>query len=286
MKNITNDIVAIVGGSSGIGKESAKLLAALGAQVVLIARGAERLQEVAEEIRNQGGRAEVVVADVASADHVQKAARTIEEKFGQLDVMIYSAAVFYLSPVETMDLNLARQSMEINYWGAVNVTQAFLPLIRKGRRKSMIYISSLSAQCTPPFFTAYAATKHALRGFLLSLRQELRPEGIYVGMVSPGPVETPLIENDLHQDMYRLPPGIPVLTPEAAAKGVVRTLLKQKQDLVVPGRMAFAARLASAFPSIVERYYRLSIPGWNHLILSQTKRSRVLTEDETNNPVV
>lgn len=275
MKNIGNDVVAVIGGSSGIGKEVAKLFANQGAQVVLIARGLQRLQKAAEEIQKEGGRAQAIAANVESMEELQRAAADIQEKFGRLDILIYGAAVFYLSPVETMDLNIAKQSMDINYWGALRATQVFLPLIRQGQRKSMIYISSLSAQCTPPFFTAYAATKHALRGFVLSLQQELRPEGIHVGMVSPGPVETPLIEKDLHKDMYRLPFGIPVMKPESAARGILKTVLKRKKDLVIPGRMIPVASIASAFPSLVERYYRLSIPGWNKLILSQTKRSTI-----------
>lgn len=269
---MVNDVVAVIGGSSGIGKESAKLFADQGAQVVLIARGTDRLRETAAEIQNQGRRADVMKADVASLDEMRTAAERIKATYGKLDVLIYSAAGFYLSPVETMDLTVAKQLMEINYWGALHTTQAFLPVIRKGERKSMVYISSLSAQCTPPFFTAYAATKHALRGFLLSLRQELRPEGIHVGMVSPGPVQTPLIEKDLHQDMYRLPFGIPVLKPESAAKAVLRSVKTRKGDLVVPARIAAAARLAAAFPSLVETYYRLSIPGWRKHIESLVGR--------------
>ncbi|GAX90722.1 SDR family NAD(P)-dependent oxidoreductase [Effusibacillus lacus] len=274
MQKMSNEVVAVIGGSSGIGKESAKLFAKLGARVILIARGENRLQSTAEEIKGLGGTVEVIAADVSSPWKVKEAAGWIEKNHGRLDAMIFSAAVFYLSPVETMELSLAKQSMDINYWGAVHVTQSFLPLIRKGNRKSLVYLSSLSAQCTPPFFTAYAATKHALRGFVLSLRQELQPEGIHVGMVSPGPINTPLIENDIHQDMYRLPKGIPVLRPEDAARGVVKAVLKQKKDLVIPWGLSLAAKLSAAFPSMVEMYYRLSIPGWNAHILSRTKGAR------------
>ena len=147
-----------------------------------------------------------------------------------------------------------------------------MPLIRKGKRRSLLFISSLSVQCTPPFFTAYASTKHALRGFVLSLRQELKPAYIHVGMVSPGPVATPLIEHDIHQDMYRLPLGIPILKPETVALGVFRAIMKRKEDLILPRRMVFAARLASAFPTFVGMYYRLTIPGWNKLVQSHTQR--------------
>lgn len=272
MNRFFDEIVLIVGGSSGIGKEAAKLFAAQGAQVILLARGLDRLRETAREIEEQGGKVEILTADVASPDEMQKAAEMVGARFGRVDVLLYSAAVFYLSPAETMDLHLARQSMDINYWGAVNTAQAILPLIRKGKRKSLVFLSSLSAYTTPPFFTAYAATKYALRGFLLSLRQELNPEGIHVGMVSPGPVATPLIEKELHQEMYRLPFGIPVLQPEAAARGVLRAIAKQKQDLVIPRRINLPARLASIFPSLVEMYYRLTIPGWKQILKNRQAR--------------
>ncbi|GIM46398.1 oxidoreductase [Collibacillus ludicampi] len=275
MKHFSNEVAVIVGGSSGIGKETALRFADRGAQIILIARGIERLQEVVAEIRKRGGKAEAFSADVSNMEDVKKAVRRIEETYGRVDVLVYSAAIFYLSSVEALDIRLAKQSMEINYWGAVHVTREILPLIRKGKRKSIVYVTSLSAQCTPPFFTAYAASKHALRGFILSLRQELRPEGIHVGMVSPGPVNTPLIENDIHKNMYRLPPGVPVLKTQPVAEGILSTVVKRRKELVLPRRMTAAARLASAFPSCVEWYYRLSVPGWDKLIRAQIKRPTV-----------
>lgn len=281
MKSPADEVIVVIGGSSGIGKAAAKLIAAQGAEVVLMARGTARLQAAAEEIRQQGGKVHILSSDVASPTDVQKAAAAVEQQFGKVDSLIFGAGLFYLSPVETMDLARAKLLMEINYWGAIHTTQAFLPLIRKGRRKSLIYISSLSAYCTPPFFTAYAASKHALRGFVLALRQELRPEGIHVGMVSPGPIYTPLIEQELHQDMYRLPFGIPVLTPETAAEYILKFLLHpRRRERVVPTKMTWAARLGGAFHGFVEKYYRFSIPGWNKLILSQTTRSPAYGEDQ------
>lgn len=274
MSGLENHVVAIIGASSGIGKACALLFANQGAQTILIARGKERLKQVADEIVKSGGMAHEFSADVTSAEDVQQLANEIQRQFGRVDILIYGAAAFYLSPVETMDIDLAKQAMEVNYWGAVQVTQAFLPLLRKGQRKTILFISSLSVSCTPPFFAAYAATKHALRGLALSLRQELRPEGIQVQIVSPGPVDTPLIENHLHREMYRLPPGIPVLQPQDTAKQIVKAILRRKQDAVIPKQMDWVARLSYAFPSLVESYYRLSVPGWDKAIQTQIEKQR------------
>jgi NAD(P)-dependent dehydrogenase (short-subunit alcohol dehydrogenase family) len=271
-----NEVVVIIGGSSGIGRECARLFAKQGADTVLMARGRDRLDAVVAEILASGGQAHAVAADVSNHQDVRQAAEQIAAQHGRVDVLLYAAGAFYLSPVETMDIEAAKRLMEVNYWGAVSAAQAFLPLLRQGQGKTIVLLSSLSVPCTPPFFTAYAATKHALRGLALSLRQEVRPEGIRVLLASPGPVDTPLIEQHLHRDMYRLPPGIPVLQPEIAARQIVKAVRQKKRgEVVVPRRMSLAARLAYSYPSLVEWYYRLSVPGWSRSVLDQVSKQRL-----------
>ena len=274
MNGFTNQVAVIVGGSSGIGRECALLFAKHGAETLLIARGRERLREVVDEIHSNGGNAQEFPADITSPDQVKQLADKIFSQFGRVDILIYGAASFYLSPVEMMDIDIAKHAMDVNYWGAVHVIQAFLPLIRNSQRKTIVLMSSLSVPCTPPFFAAYAATKHALHGLALSLRQELRPEGIRVQMIAPGPVETPLIEEYIHREMYRLPPGIPVLEPKKTAHQIFKAVIRGKQDVVIPNRMGWAARLAYAFPSLVESYYRLSVPDWNNAIQNEIEKQR------------
>ncbi len=213
------------------------------------------------EIRRQYGRVEAFTADVTDSVAVNDVANQIKHKYGKVDVLIYSAGSFHLSPAETLDIQIARKVMDVNYWGALHVTQIFLPLLRAGTGRSLVFISSLSVPCTPAFFTAYAAPKHALHAFIKSLRQELSPEGVHVAEVSPGPVYTPLIEEHIHQVMYRLPPGIPVITPDIVAKGVLKTVINRKNESVIPRRLSLAARLSSAFPSLLDTYYRRSIRG-------------------------
>ncbi|WAH37507.1 SDR family NAD(P)-dependent oxidoreductase [Alicyclobacillus dauci] len=262
MGYLDTSVVVIFGGSSGIGKECALLFAKHGGQIILIARRQAELEEVVNEIRHQNGKAEAFIADVTNPDVLHNVAGAIKDKYGKLDVLIYSAGAFHLSPAETLDIQIARKVMDVNYWSALHVTQVFLPLLRTGSQKSLVFISSLSVPCTPAFFTAYAAPKHALHGFTLALRQELAPDGIHVAEVYPGPVYTPLIEEHIHQAMYRVPPGIPVINPETVAKGVFKTIMKRRKELVIPKRLSVIARLSSAFPCLIGSYYRLSIRGW------------------------
>ncbi|MBX5436633.1 MAG: SDR family NAD(P)-dependent oxidoreductase [Alicyclobacillaceae bacterium] len=265
------EVVVVIGGSSGIGLEVARQFARRGARLMLVARGRDRLEQAASRVRAEGGEVEVYAADLADSRQAQAAADYARQHFGRVDVLVYSAAVFYLAPAEHMDVARAKGAMDAIFWGAVHATQAFLPLVRLSKRKSLVYLASLSVHCTPAFFTAYAAAKHALRGFALALRQELRGEGIHVGVISPGPVDTPLIEGHLHQDLYRLPAGVPVITAEAAAKGVVHAVLRRRDETVLPRWMAPAAAFALAFPRAVEWYYHWTVPGWKRILAEQTK---------------
>ncbi|WP_051663155.1 SDR family NAD(P)-dependent oxidoreductase [Alicyclobacillus macrosporangiidus] len=274
MQDMRDEVVVLIGGSGGIGKASALRFAARGARVVLVARGRDALEAAAADIRRLGGEAVAIPADVSDPVAVNRLAEEVAARYGRVDVLVYGAAVFYLAPVEALDLPRARQAMDINYWGAVHAVQAFLPLLRQGRRKCIAFISSLSVPCTPAFFAAYAAPKHALHGLALSLRQELHPEGIVVSLIAPGPVDTALIEGHLHQDMYRLPLGVPVLTADEAAEGVVKAVLRRKKEWVVPRRFGVAARLSRAFPSLLDAYYRWTVRGWNQTVRRVTEQHR------------
>ncbi|WP_067934700.1 SDR family NAD(P)-dependent oxidoreductase [Alicyclobacillus kakegawensis] len=271
-------IVVIVGGSGGIGRAVAAQLTEQGASVVLVARGKPALEAAADEIERRTGRkAAVYAADCTEAEEVAGLSRWLAQTYGRVDILVYAAAVFSLAPAQSLDVEEAKQAMEINYWGAVRTTQALLPLIRRSQVRCIYYVSSVSVQCTPAFFTAYAASKHALRGFALALRQELRPQGIHVGILSPGPVLTPLIQGHIHSGMYRVPPGVPVLHPDTAARQIVRAIHKRRADVTIPRRLAPAARIAHVFPRLMEAYYRLTIRGWDQLVLEQTHQQRDFT---------
>ncbi|MCL6594410.1 MAG: SDR family NAD(P)-dependent oxidoreductase, partial [Alicyclobacillus sp.] len=228
--------------------------------------------------------ASILPADVSQPGAAAALARQVEQTLGRVDVLVYSAAVFHAAPVATLDLELARRAMDVNYWGAVSTVQAFLPLLRSGQRKCIALVSSLSVHCTPAFFAAYAAPKHALHGFALSLRQELAPEGIRVVLVAPGPVATGLIEGYLHGDLYRLPPGVPVLTPDVAARGLVKAVLQRRQQVVLPRRFSPLARLSIAFPAMLDAYYRWTLRGWRETVRQAVAAARQTDTSTTSAP--
>jgi NAD(P)-dependent dehydrogenase (short-subunit alcohol dehydrogenase family) len=255
-------VVMVVGASSGIGQAVAGRLGALGARVIAVARDTHRLHDTVRSLRDQGLTVSALPLDATVADAWARAARRVKQEYGRLDVLVYSAGVLHLAPVAHMDVGEARAAMDTNYWGAVLAVQHLVPLLIRGRTPRIGFLSSLSVPCTPPFFTSYAAPKYALHALARCLQQELRPAGVRVSLILPGPVDTPLVAGKLHGELYRLPPGIPVITAEQAAKGVIHAIEHGKPWAVVPRSLRWAARLAEWRPGWMERLYRMTIPDW------------------------
>jgi NAD(P)-dependent dehydrogenase (short-subunit alcohol dehydrogenase family) len=254
---VRGEVVLVTGGSSGIGLETARRFAGLGARVVLAARDPARL-EAAVGALGPGVRA--VGADVTSEESVRALADSLAEVEGRLDVLVNGAGVLELGPAEVLGPAVAERLMQTNYLGAVRVLHAVLPLLRRGRRRSIVNVSSLAGKVAPPFMAPYAASKSALAAYTYALRQELRAEGFHLALVSPGPADTPMLAGRgpgvvLH---YPIPPGIPMVDAGAVADAIVRVVRRRSADVTVPRHLAPAMRLGKAFPRLVDWTYRFA----------------------------
>ncbi|MDI3257463.1 MAG: SDR family oxidoreductase [Kyrpidia sp.] len=269
------ECAAVIGASRGIGRAIAARLSEEGAETLLFARDHERLVQVAGTLP---GRAHPIPVDVTDAGAGAAMADAVEHSCGRLDILIYSAGVLPLAPVFRMPVEEFQRTMDVNYWGAVRAVQGLLPWLRRGKRRSIVFLSSLATHFPLPFFAAYAGSKMALRGFAVSLRQELAPEGFHVAMVSPGPVDTGMVKGKLHTPMYRIPRWMPLLQDTDVARAVDRTLRRRRADVVVPGWLAPLAWLGLARPTVVMKSYGLAVPGWERAIREGLARG---ASDET-----
>lgn len=247
-------VVLITGASSGIGLATAHLLAGACSQLFLVGRNLERLQAVAADLR-----ATPLLADLADPRQVQAMVQAVRNRADRLDVLVNCAGQLAVGPAEELGLEAAERLMRVNFLGTIAVVHACLPLLRQGQNPVIVNVSSVAGRMAPPFMAAYAASKFALNGYSHALRQELRPQGIHVGLVLPGPVDTPMVQGKLGGVHYPIPPGVPTLTARQVAEAIRSVVDRRIPEVTVPRRLAAAVRLGAAFPGLVDRLYgRLS----------------------------
>ncbi|MCG2589890.1 SDR family oxidoreductase [Rhodohalobacter sulfatireducens] len=189
MKNII-----ITGSSSGFGLKAAKDFADRYNRVFATMRNPDgKNAEKKAELEAYSEHICVVDMDVTSDDSVTAAMDTILAEAGSIDVLINNAGIMYIGITEAYSVEQSRFQMETNYFGAIRTMQAVLPSMRNAGSGLIINTSSLVGRVTGPFFSTYAATKHALEAYSQGLRYELSPFGIDVVLVEPGPFGTGLL---------------------------------------------------------------------------------------------
>lgn len=192
-KSLDGRTAIITGASRGIGRAIATLFADEGANVTLVARSADALDDVFEEITRGGGRALVVAADVTADDApAQIVDRTLAE-FGGLDVLVNNAGGnSFMAPLETMRFSGWRKTMALNVDSTVRLIQAALPPMIAGGRGSIINVSSVTGLRGSPLMSHYGAAKAAVISLTQSLGIELATQGVRANSLVPGWIETDL----------------------------------------------------------------------------------------------
>ena len=192
---IRGKTVLITGASAGIGKAAALKLGSAGAHVILVARDADRLEEVREQVERVGGKGTVFAVDVTDAGAVEAMIADVVERFGGIDVLVNNAG---RSIRRSLRLSEGRfhdfeRTMEINYFAALRLILGFLPTMRRRRHGQIINVSSIGVQVGPPRFSAYIASKAALDGFSKCAAPELIGDGIVITTIHMPLVKTEMI---------------------------------------------------------------------------------------------
>jgi NAD(P)-dependent dehydrogenase (short-subunit alcohol dehydrogenase family) len=243
MHPLSEKVVLITGGSSGIGRAMAVRLASHSCRVVVAARNPTALEEVVREAESKGGQALAVRTDVAQAEDCRRAVEATVAQFGRLDILLCSAGLSMRTYFENSDLAAMEQVVRVNFLGTLYATYFALPHIKKGRG-SLVAMSSLTGLRGIPSYSLYGATKFAVQGLYDSLRLELGRDGVHVGVVSPGFVDTPLRDHVLGPDgrVWPEPPQLPfrVWPVEKCVDRIVRLIVKRRSRALLP---AFAGPL-------------------------------------------
>ncbi|MEO8605318.1 MAG: SDR family oxidoreductase [bacterium] len=185
---LLKDRIAIVSGiGPGMGRDVSMALAREGAHVVLAARRADKLEEVAAEIRAAGRRALCVPTDIAKPEDSRRLVDAALQEFGRIDVLVNNAFKGGVEPpIADIDLNEWRAVFDVNVFGTMQLTQAVIPSMRSQRGGSIVFINSMSMRVIEPRFGGYAASKGALMIAAQTLARELGPDKIRVNSVVPG----------------------------------------------------------------------------------------------------
>ncbi|MBW8244893.1 SDR family oxidoreductase [Muricauda oceani] len=193
MENVKGKVIAITGASSGIGEAMARHLAALGAKVSLGARRMERLEDIVEDISNNGGQAICKKLDVTQPDEMKDFVEFTLERFKTLDVFINNAGLMPLSMINAYKIEEWHRMIDVNIKGVLHGIAAALPYFEEKDKGQFINITSVGDRWVGPTSTVYSSTKFAVRAISDGLRQEVS-DNIRVTIVAPGATESELAE--------------------------------------------------------------------------------------------
>ena len=253
---VEGKIVMITGASSGIGEAAAVQIGSAGGTVVLVARGAEKLQATAKAVEDAGGTAHVHPCDLTDLEAIDRLVADVLEQHGRVDVLINNAG---RSIRRSVALSYDRfhdfeRTMQLNYFAPLRLILGLLPTMRERREGQIINISSVGVQTKVPRFGAYIASKAALDTLSDAFQAETQDEGIRFTTIHMSLVRTPMIAPTKLYDRF------PTLTPEQAGEVLCEAIIDRPRRISPAfGRMAsFADSLSPQFMDVVRnRGYKM-----------------------------
>lgn len=201
----------VTGASRGIGRAISVALAQEAATVVLSARSVKKLQETAERVTEAGGKAEIVVTELAEEESIKNLVKVTGDKFGRLDILVNNAGVTHSAKLEQTVTEDWERCMLVNARAPFILCREALGLLQKSKAGYIINIASVVGVKGYPLQSAYTSSKHALRGMTISLAEELRGSNIRVHLLCPGGVDTELVQQvrpDIKKDALIQPEEI------------------------------------------------------------------------------
>jgi len=240
--------VVITGASMGVGAATARAFFDGGANLVLIARGREKLEALAAEL-DAPDRVMTATLDVTDVAGFEALLESIRERFGGVDVLVNNAGFHARGPVESVSADDVGRMVDVNLKAPLMATRLALPDLRRSKRPAVVNVASLAGRTPVPGSATYSATKFGLRAFGLALAEELRGEGIKIASVSPGPIDTGFIMDEI-DSVSDLTFSQPISTAEQVAEAVVALVDNGTLDLPMPRVSGYLTTLSYLFPAL------------------------------------
>jgi len=256
LRKIDEQVMVITGATSGIGLTTARMAAEQGARLVLAARNAEALDQLASELRLKGTQVATVAADVGVPADVERIGQVAMERFGRVDTWINNAGISVFGRNEDVPLEDMQRLFQTNYWGVVHGSLEAVKRMKTRGGGALINLGSEVSDRAIPLQGIYAASKHAIKAFTDSLRMELEKDNapMSVTLIRPAAIDTMFAvhaKNHMEKEPT-LPP--PVYAPEIVAKSILYAARHPKRDVFVGGASKAISSGSFAMPRVTDRF--------------------------------
>jgi len=248
--NFKNKVVVITGASSGIGEAAAEQFAKKGANIVLVARRKDRLEEVEKKLSKYSIKILVQVCDVSDKEQVKQMSEKVIDTFSRIDILVNNAGFVIYGKVEELSIEDIESQMQTNYFGMINCTKHFLPHFLKQNFGHMVNVASVGGSFGVPGVVSYCATKFAMLGFSEGLHHELYGTNVGVTVVSPIMVRTSLFDHPSFKNFTKHATGIS-LSSETVANAIIKAANSSRLEIVVPSVVRIGIWLKHTFPFII-----------------------------------
>jgi len=249
MENLKDKTVIITGGSEGVGAATARKFAAAGAKLLLVARGKKKLEKIVSELREVTD-VHMFAMDVADAGACVDVFKKAEFEFGAVHVLINNAACHKRGLVESVDAEDLARMIDVNLRAPIVLSRLAIPYLRKAEGgAAIINVASLAGRSPIPGNATYSASKFGLRTFTFALADELRGSGIKLGVVSPGPIDTGFIMDNI-DDVADVNFSQPISTPDEVAAEIFDLCLNNKREKAMPALGGMLTTLNYVFPAL------------------------------------
>lgn len=254
MESLKGKNIVITGASGGIGAEVAKLCAAHGANLILLARNMDKLQKVQHDLeRHYHAKVDIFQLDVSDTDKIKEIFTQIFEKIQHVDILVNNAGFGIFRAAHETTIEEIKGMFSVNVVGLMACTSMVLPAMRKRRSGHIINIASQAGKIATPKSSVYSATKHAVLGYTNALRMELVDDNVYVTAVNPGPIATNFFTIADEKGTYVQNVQRFILQPEYVAKKIVNAMHTRPREVNMPRWMNMGSVIHTLFPSLFER---------------------------------
>lgn len=261
LKPLSEQVIVITGASSGNGLATARRAVAEGAAVVLVARNKPALDQIAADLRAQGGRVAVCATDVADAGSAEMIAQLAIDEFGGFDTWVNCAAVTSYGTLEELGVDEQRRVLDVNYFGMLQGSLVALQHLRTRGGGAIVNVGSVLSDRALIKQPAYCAAKAAVKSLTTNLRMDIEREGlpISVTLIKPSGIHTPFPEHG--RNHMEAPPRIPpiVYGPELVADAILFAATQPRRDIYVGGTGFVQSLIARTFPRLTDRVMEVAL---------------------------